>query len=148
MPFVPEDFMVPTRLAGARFALEPLTPEHNEGDYAAWTSSIEHIRTTPGFAGRLWPHEMTLEDNRRDLERHATDFAARTGFTYTVRDPDDASIIGCVYIYPADDGVHDVSVRSWVRADRAELDEPLRSSVSAWIEADWPFERVDYASAP
>lgn len=43
---------------------------------------------------------MTLEGNRADLERHARDFAARSGFTYTVLDPSDRSVIGCVYIYP------------------------------------------------
>jgi hypothetical protein len=29
--------------------LEPLGPEHNEQDYDAWTSSMEHIAETPGF---------------------------------------------------------------------------------------------------
>ena len=69
--------------------LEPLGVEHNESDYDAWSSSIRHILATPGFEGSSWPHEMTLEENRRDLERHADDFAARTGFTYTVLDPHD-----------------------------------------------------------
>ena len=146
MGFVPDDFVVPTRLATPRFTLEPLGPEHNDGDYDAWTSSIEHIRATPGFEGGNWPREMTREENRGDLERHAGDFAARAGFTYTVRDPDGETIVGCVYIYPADDAVHDASVLSWVRADRAELDEPLRRSVMTWLQAEWPFERVDYAA--
>lgn len=137
---------MPTRLATDRLVLEPLGPEHNDDDYEAWTSSLEHIRATPGFEGRGWPREMTPEENRGDLERHAVDFAARTGFTYTVLDLD-GSVVGCVYIYPADDGAHDASVRSWVRADRAELDQPLRRAVSTWLDAEWPFKRVDYAPA-
>ena len=84
--------------------LEPLGPQHNDRDYAAWTSSMDHIRATPGFAGREWPREMTLDENRGDLERHERDFAARTGFTYTVKDPGDGDVVGCVYIYPLDDG--------------------------------------------
>ena len=83
--------------------LVPLGPQHNERDYAAWSSSIDHIRATPGFPDGDWPHEMTLEENRGDLERHARDFAARTGFTYTVLDPDDGDVIGCLYIYPLGD---------------------------------------------
>lgn len=99
-PFVPSDFPVPGELVTARFRLEPLGPQHNAGDYEAWTSSMAHIRATPGFARWKWPREMTPEENLGDLRRHAGDFAARTGFTYTVLDPD-GRVVGCVYIYPA-----------------------------------------------
>src|SRR5215813_10486876 len=83
-PFVPDDFAVPRELVTGEFRLEPLGPQHNAGDYEAWTSSMEHIRATPGFAGRPWPVPMTLEDNLGDLRRHERDFTARSGFTYTV----------------------------------------------------------------
>ncbi len=92
---------------------------------------MEHIHATPGWEKSRWPYPMTLEENRRDLERHAADFAARTGFTYTVLDRETGETIGCVYIYPK-------AVLSWVRASRAELDEPLRETVRAWLERDWP----------
>lgn len=86
---------------------------------------------------------MTLEENLADLERHARDFAERTGFTYAVLDPDD-DVVGCVYVYPARDGVHDARVRSWVRASRAELELPLRRAVAAWLAEAWPFSRPLY----
>ena len=149
--FVPGDFVVPVELSTESFRLEPLGPEHNARDYAAWQSSIEHIRATPGFAGRDWPHEMTLEENLGDLRRHAEDFAARTGFTYTVLavESDGAAgsdIIGCVYIYPPRTPAPGTAdVRSWVRADRAQLDVPLYQSVTAWLRQDWPFGTVRYA---
>lgn len=142
MSFVPDDFQPPGGLRADAFVLEPLGPEHNERDYAAWTSSIEHIRASPGFAGSSWPREMTPDENRRDLERHARDFAERAGFTYAVLDAADRDVIGCVYIYPGDEGA---AVSSWVRADRAELDGPLRRAVRDWLAAEWPFERVAYA---
>jgi hypothetical protein len=83
--FVPADFDVPRELVTEAFRLEPLGPEHNAGDNQAWMSSIDHIRSTPGFEGRSWPKpEMTLEENLGDLRRHADDFAQRSGFTYTV----------------------------------------------------------------
>ena len=145
--FVPPDFDVPLGLATPAFVLEPLGPEHNEQDYAAWTSSMDHIAETPGFPWGSWPREMTLERNREDLERHADDFRNRKGFTYTVLDPADRDVIGCVYIYPTNpeprDGV--AHVESWVRADRAWLDAPLHDAVLAWLECDWPFQRIDYA---
>lgn len=145
--FVPKGFEPPPGLTGNGFELEPLRPDHNERDYAAWTSSVEHIRATPGYEGRSWPHPMMLEDNLGDIKRHAKDFAARDGFTYTVLGPGTRDVIGCVYVYPADDGVHDAQARSWVRASRAYLDIPLWRAVSDWLASDaWPFTNVLYAS--
>lgn len=142
--FVPSDFMVPTELVGADFRLTPLLPEHNDADYEAWTSSMEHIHATPGFEDRPWPTPMPKAENLQDLEGHAKDFRERRGFTYTVHDPAGATI-GCVYIYPAETGA-DADVRSWVRADHAPLDIQLYGAVSEWLRQDWPFETVDYAN--
>ncbi len=145
-PFFDPLFEPPPAPRGDGFFLTPLGVEHNERDLLAWSSSIEHIHSTPGFETYSWPNEpMTLERNHRDLEGHAADFGARRGFTYTVlSDPGD-EVIGCVYIYPSRDGAADASVRSWVRAARAELDVPLFRTVSTWLAARWPFERIDYA---
>ena len=52
------------------FVLEPLGPEHNEQDYDAWTSSMEHIAETPGYPDGSWPREMTRDENRADLQPH------------------------------------------------------------------------------
>ncbi len=146
MAFVPQDFEPPTGLTAERFVLEPLDPKHNEQDFEAWSSSIPHIRSTPGFREGNWPRPMTLDENRRDLERHANDFANRAGFTYTVLEPARRAVIGCVYIYPDKDGDREATVLSWVRASHAELDGALRALVSSWLAERWPFERVDYAT--
>ena len=142
MPFVPADFEVPLDLASDRFRLEPLGPEHNDRDHEAWMSSIDHIRATPGFPDGKWPTAMSAEENLADLVRHASDFAARRGFTYSVLDGDE--VIGCVYIYPTKDADHDAEVQSWVRASRAELDVVLWQAVSTWLVEAWPFERPLY----
>lgn len=144
--FVPDDFPVPPELVTPRFRLEPLGPEHNERDHAAWMSSIEHVRSTPGFPDGSWPpvEGMSLERNLADLRRHADDFVRRVGFTFTVLDRHDEDVIGCVYIYPDNDGDSDAEVQSWVRADRADLDSVLYQAVSEWLAADWPFTSVRY----
>lgn len=147
-PFVPAEFAVPSGLTTEQFRLEPLGPQHNEPDYEAWSSSLEHIRSTPGWEESKWPDDRDLTANLRDLQRHAGDFDNRTGFTYTVLDPATDDVIGCVYIYPHQSEQHDASVMSWVRASRAELDEPLWRTVSEWLEADWPFRRPAYAERP
>ena len=143
--FVPSEFVVPLRLEAAQFVLEPLGPDHNEADYRAWSSSIEHIHGTPGREESSWPRSMTPDENRADLERHASDFANRTGFTYTVLSPE-GDVIGCVYIYPSRKETVEAQVSSWVRASSADLDTPLWGAVSAWLDSDWPFERIEYAT--
>lgn len=147
-PFVPDDFVPPAGLAVGDYRLEPLGPAHTDSDYAAWTSSIDHILATPGYDGSSWPHEMTPSENRRDLEEHAADFAARTGFTYTVLAPDGETVVGCVYIYPSKAPGIDASVRSWVRAADGTLDPVLYRAVRDWLAAAWPFGRIDYAPRP
>jgi hypothetical protein len=59
-------------------------------------------------------------------------------------------VIGCVYIYPDKAGAGEprrgAHVQSWVRAADAHLDRTLWQAVSAWLESDWPFDRVVYAA--
>jgi hypothetical protein len=142
--FVPAGFEPPHVLAAESLRLEPLRPEHNERDYAAWSSSIAHILSSPGYGpDSSWPHPMSLEENLADLERHARDFTERTGFTYSVLEGDE--VVGCLYVYPSRDDAYDVHVHSWVRESRSELDVPLREAVAAWLARDWPFERPLYA---
>jgi hypothetical protein len=145
-PLVRDDFVVPTELRSARFRLEPLGPQHNARDHQAWMSSIAHLQTTQGFEGRGWPPDegFSAEQNLGDLEEHADEFERRVAFAYTVLDPASDDVIGCVYIDPGDrDG--SASVRSWVRADVADLDAPLRKAVREWLTESWPFDDIDYA---
>ena len=144
-PFVPPGFVVPLALETDQFRLEPLGPQHNEPDYKAWSSSVEHIHATPGWETSTWPDDRDLVRNLEDLQRHADDFENRKGFTYTVLDPATGDVIGCLYIYPDQSGQHDAKVLSWVRESRAELDTPLWQAVTDWLEADWPFQGVTYA---
>lgn len=142
-PFVPVDFEVPDSFEGPGFRLEPLGPDHNDRDHAAWMSSIDHIRSTPGFDDWPWPVPMSLERNLEDLVGHAQDFEERKGFTYSIVDGDD--VIGCLYIYPALQTGHDAQVRSWVRESRAETDDAVWATVSGWLETAWPFLNPYYA---
>ncbi|MCU1494992.1 MAG: hypothetical protein JWO62_2756 [Acidimicrobiaceae bacterium] len=144
--FVPDDFDPPAGLTAEDFILEPLSLEHNASDLEAWTSSIAHIQSTPGFAGRDWPvAPLTVEENLADLKRHAADFERRSGYTYTVLDSASRQVIGCVYFYPPRRPGFDVDVRSWVRARDARLDAPLYAAITQWLERAWPWRAPDYA---
>jgi len=98
--FVPVGFEPPTSLVTESLRLEPLGPQHNESDHAAWTSSIAHIRSTPGYPDGGWPPAdgMSLAENLTDLTRHAADFEARKGFTFTVLDRSVDDVIGCMAV--------------------------------------------------
>jgi hypothetical protein len=144
-PFVPSDFEVPLAFDGPGFCLEPLGPQHNERDHEAWMSSVDHIRSTPGFrADGDWPVPMDLDMNHADLVAHARDFDQRVGFTYSIIDGD--TVIGCVYIYPSSDAAHDAAVTSWVRESRAEMDSTVLRSLTAWLAESWPFGNPRYAA--
>ncbi|HXV69821.1 MAG TPA: N-acetyltransferase [Acidimicrobiia bacterium] len=140
--FIPVGWDPPRSFDGPGFRLEPLGPAHNERDHEAWSSSMDHIRDTPGEWGD-WPRPMTLADNLADLEGHAREFADREAFTYSVLDGDE--VIGCLYIYPDDEGPTDAYVSSWVTERRAEMDTVVWRAVSKWLDEEWPFRDFRYA---
>jgi hypothetical protein len=144
--------------ADDRFVLQPLRPQHNVRDHDAWMSSIEHIRSTPGFEPGTstddWPVEMSLESNLRDLEMHAAEFDTGVAYAYSVIDPQTDAVVGCVYVDPDETDAGDgtvgprAMVRSWVRVDRAELDEPVAISVATWLRGSGAFATVRWPGRP
>jgi hypothetical protein len=146
-PLVESSFAVPDVHVADGLRLELLGPRHNEADHAAWTSSIEHIRSTPGF-DRGWPPVagMTLAENLADLESHADRSARRVDFAYSVIEVATGDVVGCVYFKSSPAAAGEVEASSWVSAARAELDGPLTEVVGAWLREAWPFEVVHYRS--
>jgi hypothetical protein len=141
----------PVPLSTDWFRLEILAPVHNERDYQAWMSSIDHIHATAGFApldwgDDDWPTPMTLDQNLADLEQHRREFSAREAFAYSVLHGDD--VIGCVYIDPDITGVADAMVRSWVRASHAERDLDLAVAIDQWLGEAWPLRRRRWPGRP
>jgi hypothetical protein len=138
---VPADFEVPSGLEHADFHLRMLSTHDAEADYEAVTESAERLRSGSPTG---WPRPgFTLAENRDDLARHEAEFAARTAFAYTMVDPADERVLGCVYLNPSASA--DADVHMWVRDSRAEaLTKPLVDAVDAWLAASWPFETVNY----
>jgi RimJ/RimL family protein N-acetyltransferase len=121
------------------FAFEILGPEHNDSDLAAWSSSIEHIRSSPGWAESTWPSRVySGAENLADLTEHRDHHERRIDFAWTVLDPATREVIGCVYLTPPRNGREAARAQSWVRADRAELDVELRTHLGPWWVAAWP----------
>ena len=142
--FAPVDFDPPTSLITDQFRLEPLGPQHVQADHAAWTSSIEHIRSTPGYPDGNWPprNGMTLEENLSDLGRHADDFkrAPVTPSPSWTRATTTSSVASTCTL-----GLRGVERHGAIlgRADRSNLDVSLADAVARWLAADWPWKRVN-----
>ena len=142
--FVPADFEVPSVYETDRFRLRMLSVTDVEKDYEAVIESRELLHA---MFGGPWPREgFTLEENRRDLERHQQDFLTRKSFTYTVVSLDESRVLGCLYINPSQSSEADAKVVMWVRQSEYDkgLDGVLFQTVKRWMDAVWPFVTVAY----
>ena len=112
-------------------------------DYDAVMSSIDHCQTIGG--GKL-PAGLTLEQNLIDLGWHQKEFQTRRSFTFTVVDPKDTTVLGCVYILPANKASFDAEVYLWVRPSNlaSGMETRLYESVQQWLISDRLFKSVAY----
>jgi hypothetical protein len=112
-----------------------------EADYEAVMETADRLRAG---APNGWPRRgFTLEENRDDLIRHEREFFDGVAFAYTMVDPDDRCVLGCVYFNPST--VTDVDVHMWVRDSHAEtLTRPLYDTVRQWLSDAWPFENINW----
>ena len=145
-PFVAADFDPPLFVDAGEFVLKPLGPELVEVDYAAYMSSIEHIRSTFSTSG-TWPHEdISMTDAMVDMQNEERRFKTRESFAYAVLTKDEQTELGCVYVYPSKKKGFDAVIRLWVT--KAEFDAGFDSILyhwtTSWIEDAWPFSAAAY----
>jgi hypothetical protein len=141
MPFVPADFDVPATLETTEFRLRMLTIHDVVRDFDAVVTSAEHLQNV--FDSGHWPEGLTLEQNLIDLGWHQKEFQRRTSFAYTVVDPGETRVLGCVYITPSRKRDYDAVVRLWVRGSElaSGLEDRLYVAVREWVAQRWPFVR-------
>lgn len=143
-PFVPADFEAPKALETEHYRLRTLTVGDVVKDYDAVISSEKHIQESV-WPGSNWPTGLTLEQNLIDLGWHQKEFQRNRSFAYTVIDPGETRVLGCVYIYPTRKAGFDAEVYLWTRPPEqtSVIDEDsLRGVVRQWLEDDWPFENA------
>ena len=136
-------FSPPRVLDTPRMHLEPLGPRHAVMDHSAAQSSREHLQRTLQWGS--WPRpDMTVEENRGDLVRHAKEFYDREGYAYTVLRPDRSGCLGCVYLSPVENDETATKLVYWAieRSLSSDLDRHIQTSVLEWIRRDWPFATV------
>lgn len=154
---------VPEGFGTEEFVLRPITVDDAEKDYAAVMETREPLRL---WRQSTWPEDdFTVEENREDLLSMVERRAARRAFDYTVVDPEGASCLGCVYVFPpgakflAESTVIPLSGRRWADVDAAVLfwvrlsamasgmDARLLSALREWFAGDWGFERTVYLTS-
>jgi tetratricopeptide (TPR) repeat protein len=143
--FVPDDFVAPAQLDTDSLYLRPIAASDAELDYPAVMGSIEHIKKTLG--SRSWPRpDLTLEEDRQSLALHEEEMKRGEAFVYTVMDPEQTEIIGCVYIFISRWDDHDAEVSMWTTRTAFDdgIDPIVFETVKEWIAAEWPFEKVVY----
>jgi len=136
-------FEAPQAITTARMRLEPLQPKFNQLDYDAAQSSSEHLRMTLQWG--QWPSaDMTIDQNRGDLERHWKEFIEHEAYTYTVLEPSGKACLGCVYLYPLSGSPRTLQMTYWVTVDQLdeELDVHLVDTMLDMFEATWPVDQV------
>ena len=139
-PFVPTDFTVPEKLEADEFRLRMLTVNDVVKDFDAVMSSVDHCKTV--WPGGRWPEGLTIEQNLIDLGWHQKEFQTRRSFAYTVVDPAESRVLGCVYVEPTRKRGFDAEVYLWARQSELAggLEDRLYAAVKEWIATVWPFE--------
>lgn len=143
-PFVPPEFPVPATLENAEFRLRMLTVNDVVKDYDAVMTSVEHLKTI--WPGSDWPEGLTFEQDLIDLGWHQKEFQRRRSFAYTVVNPSESQVIGCVYINPTSKRGYDAVVYLWARQSELKggLEPRLHAAVRDWVAKEWPFKKVAF----
>jgi len=142
---VPDSFQIPTKVEKKRFVLVPLhlsmdtVAKHHE----AIMSSVDHLNASFPPSGD-WPRGKRFEDAVVDVGSLHFHWYSRGAFAYSLRDPGDARALGCISIEPTRKVGYQAEVCSWVRESelRSGLDEEVNEFTHAWIQSQWPFDRV------
>jgi hypothetical protein len=144
--FLPEDFYVPTLVAGLRFRIRPISVHDAVRHFDAVMSNRDRLWDRFGEMWG-WPHtDLTLEQDLVDLGWQQKEGQLRRTFTYAVLTPDEARLLGCVYVFPAQKSGAEAEADFWVRADQddAGLEKELEEFVREWLETAWPFRSVRF----
>jgi len=144
-PWLLPPFAIPTGYRTESYVVRPLTIHDAVKDFDAVMATRDTLWARFG-AGWHWPPaDLTLEANLVDLAWHQKEFDLRTSFAYSVLTPDEARVLGCVYLYPSRVGGFDAEAYYWSRgADHGLADERLGADFRRWIAASWPFSRVAF----
>lgn len=89
------------------------------------------------------PSDLTLEEDRDDLQWHADEFEAGTSFAFLVMAPREPVCKGCLYLFPTQSVAHDIEAFLWIRPDlEGAIFRRMEQQIMAWVTDAWPFQHV------
>lgn len=144
MPFLPPPHEAPALVETPRFRMRSITINDAFKDYDAVMTSREHLWRRFGAVWGWPPENLTLEQNIVDLGWHQKEFQLQSSFDYAVMSPDEARLLGCVYVdKPHREGT-DADIWYWARTSELEsgLEDALAEFLVRWLATSWPFAVV------
>jgi len=129
--------------------VRPISPDDTAIDMVAVMGNQAALFERYGEAWGWPPADMTAEEDREDLARHAREMVTHESFNYAIMPGDESAVFGCIYIDPPelDAEVNPLvaDVSWWVVGDApAGVADAVAGFVPGWLERDWPFEAVRY----
>ncbi len=123
--------------------LRPISADDTDKDMLAVMGSRDRLWSIYGEAWGWPPADMTHEQDRADLQRHADEIERHESFNYALFDAEETELIGCVYIDPTDKPGADADISWWVRDEYlgSPVQVALDEFVPSWIASRWPLRR-------
>ena len=146
-PWLPADFRHPLRVeVPFGHHLRPISPDDTDLDMVAVMGSRDRLWSIYGEAWGWPPSDMSHEQDRADLARHAAEMETHESFNYALFDDDETALLGCVYIDPPEKDGADAEISWWVVDEcvGTELEAALDDLVPRWIAEVWPLTRPRY----
>jgi hypothetical protein len=143
VPWLPDDFTAPARLdLPTGHHARQIRVSDLEIDYPTVMANQALLWDTFGEVWGWPPADMTVEQDREDLERHVEEMARNESFNYAIWDAEETTLLGCIYVDPPEKEGADADISWWVVAEELSgpLERALRREVPRWIDAEWPFE--------
>jgi hypothetical protein len=142
--FLPEDFVVPTLVAGPRFQIRPVTIHDVVRVYDAIIRSRGELIALFGTVAGWPPAQYTLEDCLIDIAWQQKEATLRRSFSFAVLSTDETDLLGVIHVRPPVKLGADAVIAYWVRSEVAMpgLEDELRDFVGEWVTSAWPFKKV------
>ena len=135
--------LIPNNLLSKTFYLRPLNKDLLHIDYHIIKSNQDHLVNTFD-KDKLWPKNITFQDNLNDLIIHGKQFAERTAFAYCILSINSNEYLGCIYIYPTKENYdceiyHWLTLKQYKKGFKKEL-----NIIKNWLNKEWPFNKILY----
>jgi nudix-type nucleoside diphosphatase (YffH/AdpP family) len=146
--WLPADFVHPGRVALTDDVhLRPIRASDVDIDLVTVHANQPMLWQMYGAAWQWPPATLTREADEQDLARHAAEMEAHESFNYAVLDAAETTLLGCVYLDPAQGPGHagGAEVSWWLTGDAPpELRRRLDEFVPHWVATAWPFTDVAF----